>query len=85
MQSVNYRNVLPGNNSMSNKLCLYERGHFTEPEMCSVLLKIGIANSSCQYSFEIASVIYNIDHMTTQHTPKCGKIGVNISINTPHK
>ena len=25
---------------MSNKLCLYERGHFTEPEMCSIRQKI---------------------------------------------
>ena len=56
---------------MSNKLCLYERGHFTEPEMCSVLLKINISNNSCQYSFVIASVGFNIDRVTTQHTPKC--------------
>ena len=56
---------------MSNKLCLYERGHFTEPEMCSVWLKISISNNSCQYSFVIASVGFNIDGVTTQHTPKC--------------
>ena len=56
---------------MSNKLCLYKRGHFTESEMCSVWLKISISNNSCQYSFVIASVGFNIDRATTQHTPKC--------------
>ena len=36
--------------------------------MCSVWLKNSI---SCQYSFVIASVGFNIDRVTTQHTPKC--------------
>ena len=56
---------------MSNKLCLYERGHFTEPEMCSIRQKICMSYNSCQYSFVIASVVFNIDRVTTQHTPKC--------------
>ena len=56
---------------MSNKLCLFERGHFTKPEMCSVWLKIGISNNCCQYSFVIASVGFNIDRVTTQYTPEC--------------
>ena len=57
---------------MSNKLCLYERGHFTEPEMCSLCQKISISDNSCRYSFVIASVGFNIDRVTTQHiTPKC--------------
>ena len=56
---------------MSNKLCLYERGNVTEPEMCSVWLKNSISYNSCQYSFVIASVGFNIDRVTTQHTPKC--------------
>ena len=56
---------------MSNKLCLYERGNFTEPEVCNVWLKNTISNNSCQYSFVIASVGFNIDRITTQHTPKC--------------
>ena len=56
---------------MSNKLCLYERGNVTEPEMCSVWLKNNISYNSCQYSFVIASVGFNIDRVTTQHTPKC--------------
>ena len=56
---------------MSNKLGLYERGNVTELEMCIVLLKISISNNSCQYSFVIASVAFNIDRVTTQHTPKC--------------
>ena len=58
---------------MSNKLCLYERGNFTEPEMCNVWLKNSISNNSCQYSFVTASVGFNIDRITTQHTctPKC--------------
>ena len=56
---------------MSNKLCLYERGHFTEPEMC-ILWQINcISYNDCRYSFVIASVVFNIDRMTTQHTPKC--------------
>ena len=58
---------------MSNKLCLYERGNVTEPEMCSVWLKNSIFYNSCQYSFVIASVGFNIDRVTTQHTPKCVK------------
>ena len=56
---------------MSNELCLYERGHFTEPEMCSVWLEISISNNSCQYSFVIASLAFNIDCVTTQHTLEC--------------
>ena len=56
---------------MSNKLCLYERGNVTEPEMCSVWLKNSISYNSCQYFFAIASVGFNIERVTTQHTPKC--------------
>ena len=56
---------------MSNKVCLYERGHFTEPEMCSLWFKISISYNSCRYSFVIASVGFNIDRVTTQHAPKC--------------
>ena len=48
---------------MSNTLYLYEWGHFTEPEMCSLLLKNGISYNSCRYSF----VGVNIDRVTTQH------------------
>ena len=58
---------------MSNKLCLYKRGHFTEPEMCSFCKKISISYKSCQYSFVIVSVGFNIDRVTTQHTPKCAE------------
>ena len=47
----------------------------TEPEMCSVWLKNSISYNSCQYSFVIASVGFNIDRVTTQHTPKCVEIG----------
>ena len=46
-------------------------GNLTGPEMCSVWLKISISNNSCQYYFIIASVGFNIDHATTQHTPTC--------------
>ena len=56
---------------MSNKLCLHERGHFTEPEMCSIWPKNCILYNSCRYSFVIASVVFNIDRVTTQHTSKC--------------
>ena len=56
---------------MPNKLCLYERGNVTESEICSVWLKHSISYNSCQYSFVIASVGFNIDRVTTQHTPKC--------------
>ena len=56
---------------MSNKLCLYERGNVTEPEMCGVWLKNSISYNSCQNSFVIESVGFNIDRVTTQHTPKC--------------
>ena len=56
---------------MYNKLCLYDRSHFTEPEMCSLWLKISISYNSCQYSFVMASVGFIIDRVTTQHTPKC--------------
>ena len=58
---------------MSNKLCLYERGHFTEPGMCSLRQKISISYNSCRYSFVIAFVGFNIDRVTTQHTPKCAE------------
>ena len=58
---------------MSNKLYLYERGHFTEPEMCSLCQKISISYNFCRYSFVIASVGFNIDRVTTQHTPKCAE------------
>ena len=67
---INIIGYTQGNNSMSNELCLYERGNFTEPEMCSVWLKNNISNNSCQYSFVIASVSFNIDRITTQYTPK---------------
>ena len=56
---------------MSNKLCLYKRGDFTEPEMCSIWQKICISYNSCRYSFVIASVGFNIDSVTIQQTPKC--------------
>ena len=39
--------------------------------MCTVWLKNNIFYNSCQYSFVIASVGFNIDRVTTQHTPKC--------------
>ena len=56
---------------MPNKLCLYERGHFTEPEMCNLWQKISISYNSCRFSVVIASVGFNIDRKTKQHTPKC--------------
>ena len=56
---------------MSNKLCLYERGHFTEPEMYRAWLKLRISNNSCQYSLVIAVVGFNIGRVTTQQTPTC--------------
>ena len=56
---------------MSIKLCLYERGNVTEPEMCSVWLKNSISYVSYQCSFVIASIGFNIDRVTTQHTPTC--------------
>ena len=46
-------------------------GNLTGPEMCYVWLKISISNNSCQYYFIIASVGFNIDHATSQHTPTC--------------
>ena len=39
--------------------------------MCNVWLKHCISNNSCQYSFVIESVGFNIDRITTHHTPKC--------------
>ena len=42
--------------------------------MCSVWVKNSISYNSCQYSFVIASVGFNIDRVTTQHTPKCVEI-----------
>ena len=62
-----------GNNSMSNNLCLYKRGHFTEPEMCGLWQKISISYNSGQFSVEIASVGFSIDCVTTQHAPKCAE------------
>ena len=56
---------------MFNKLWLYERGNVPEPEMCSAWLKNSISYNSCQYSFVNASVGFNIDCATTQHTPTC--------------
>ena len=56
---------------MFNKLCLHERGNVTESDICNVLLKNSISYNSCQDSFVIASVSFNIDRVTTQHTPKC--------------
>ena len=58
---------------MSNKLYLYERDHFTEPEMCSLWQKISISYNSCRFSVVIASVGFNIDRKTKQHTPKCAE------------
>ena len=58
---------------MSNKLCLYERGQFTEPEMCSLWQKTSISYNYCRFSVVIASVGFNIDRVTTQHTPKCAE------------
>ena len=58
---------------MSNKLSLYERGHFTEPEMCSLWQKISLSYNSCRFSVVFASVGFNIDRVTTQHTPKCAE------------
>ena len=55
---------------MSNKLSLYERGHFTEPEMCNHWQKISISYNSCRLSVVIASVAFTIDRKTKQHTPK---------------
>ena len=58
---------------MSNKLCLYGKGHFTEPEMCTLWQKISISYNFCRFSVVIASVGVNIDRLTTQHTPKCAE------------
>ena len=58
---------------MSNKLCLYERGHFTEPEMCNLWQKISISYNSCRFSVVTAFVGFNIDRKTKQHTPKCAE------------
>ena len=44
---------------MSNKLCLYERDHFIEPEMCNLWEKISISYNSCRFSVVIASVGFN--------------------------
>ena len=56
---------------MFNKLCLYEKGQVTKPEMCSLWLKISISYNYCRYSFVMASVGFSIDRVTTQNTPKC--------------
>ena len=58
---------------MSNELCLYDRGHFTEPEMCNLWQKNSISYNSCRFSVVIASVGFNNDRVTTQHTPKCAE------------
>ena len=58
---------------MSNKLFLYERDHFTEPEMCNLWQKNSISYNSCRFSVGIASVGFNIDRVTTQHTPQCAE------------
>ena len=72
---------------MSNKVFLYdyERGHFKEAEMCSIWPKNCILYNSCRYSFVIASVVFNIDRVTTQHTPKCVEnySDNNVSYNYP--
>ena len=38
--------------------------------MCSVWLKTSISNHPFYY-FVIVSVVFNIDRVVTQHTPKC--------------
>ena len=48
-------------------------GHFTKPEMCSLWQKISISYNFGLYSLVITSVGFNIDRVTTQHTPKCVK------------
>ena len=58
---------------MSNTLCLYERGHFTEPEMCNLWQKISIQYNFFRFSVVIAPVGFNIDRVTTQHTLKCAE------------
>ena len=58
---------------MSNKLCLYERDHFTEPEMCNLWQKISISYNSCRFSVVIAFVGFTIGRVITKHTPKCAK------------
>ena len=58
---------------MSNKLCFYERGHFTEPEMCNLWPKNSISYNSYRFSVVIASVGFHIDRKTKQHTPNCAE------------
>ena len=41
--------------------------------MCSLWQNINISYNSCRYFFVIASVGFNIDRVTTQHTPKCAE------------
>ena len=41
--------------------------------MCSLWQKISISYNSCRFSVVIASVGFNIDRVTTQHTPKCAE------------
>ena len=45
----------------------------------------GISYNYCRYSFVIASVGFNIDRVTTQHTPKCAEncSGNKVSYNYP--
>ena len=56
---------------MSITLCLYKKGYFTEPEMCSLWLKTNISYNFGRYSFAIASVCFTIDRVTIQQTSKC--------------
>ena len=63
-----------GNNFMSNKLCLYGRGATLQSLRCVVLGKKNcISYNSCRFAVVIASVGFNIDSVTTQHTPKCAE------------
>ena len=56
-----------------------------KPEMCSFWQKVSIPYNYCQYSYVIASVGFNIDRVTTQHTPKCVEnCSDNILIQLPH-
>ena len=41
--------------------------------MCSLCQNISISYNSCRFSVVIASVSFNIDRVTTQHTPKCAE------------
>ena len=41
--------------------------------MCSLWHKNSISYNSCRYYVVIASAGFNIDCVTTQHTPKCAE------------